>query len=132
MFKNMRAFSVKASYLNTLSIYTRISKIAAYVESLTTTGLICTKMGSPYFKLDNMGHWYRDRSDATLRRRDVKRLPRWSRLPHQVFKHRREVVIRGVELGNVQLVFNEKFRESGIKGIRLSSFNNNIACCICS
>ena len=42
--------------LNTLGIYTLMSEIANYVGFLTARDLICTKMGSPYFKLDNMGH----------------------------------------------------------------------------
>ena len=41
--------------LNTLSIYTLMSEIANYVRFLTARDLICTKMGSPYFKLDNLG-----------------------------------------------------------------------------
>lgn len=51
--------------LNTLSIYTRIFKIANYVGYLTTRGLICTKMGSPYFKVDSMGHLWGSEKYAT-------------------------------------------------------------------
>ncbi|RKU28183.1 hypothetical protein C6499_10295 [Candidatus Poribacteria bacterium] len=42
--------------LNTLGIYTLRSEVANYVGVLNARGLICTKMGSPYFKVDNMGH----------------------------------------------------------------------------
>ena len=55
---------------------------------------------------------------------------RKSRLPNQVFKHRREVVVGGVELGDIQLIFDEEFGKSRIESIRLGGFDNNIACCI--
>ena len=42
--------------LNTLGIYTLLSKIVDDIGFLDSTGLICTKMGSSYFKVDNMGH----------------------------------------------------------------------------
>ena len=53
-----------------------------------------------------------------------------SKLPDQVFKHRGEIIIRRVELRDVQLVFDEEFRKPSIESIRLSSFNDNIACCV--
>ena len=49
------------------------------------------------------------------------------KLPNQVFEHRGKVIVRRVELGDIQLVFDEEFGEPRIESVRLVGLDNNIA-----